>query len=81
VVDELESLFNVTVEVDIVVYELELLNVTIEEVIAAVCELEELLNLTVEVDTVVYELEDLVLLDTPGDRDYSFANERVILNS
>jgi hypothetical protein len=69
VVDELEALFNVTVEVDMVVYELEeLLNVTVEEVIAAVCELEELLNVTVEVDTVVYELEDLVPSDTPGDR-------------
>jgi hypothetical protein len=82
VVNKLESLFNITIEVDIVVYELEeLLNITVEEVIAAVCELKELLNVTVEVDMVVYELEDLVPSDTPGNRDYSFANKQVIPNS
>jgi hypothetical protein len=81
VVNELESLFNVTVEVNMVIYKLELLNVTVEEVIIAICELEELLNVIVEVDTVIYKLEDLVPLDTPSNRDYSFANKQVILNS
>jgi hypothetical protein len=64
-----------------VIYKLKLLNITVEEVIAAICELKELLNVTVEVDTVIYELKDLVPLDTPSNRDYSFANKRVILNS
>jgi hypothetical protein len=65
-----------------VVYKLkELLNVTIEEVITAIYKLKELLNVIVEVNTVVYKLKDLVPLDTPSNRDYSFANKRVIPNS